>query len=83
MQILTGKHWTELVDPYGRVRERIEGNEGDGNPIEILTVSTNLNPSELPETKLPTKEHTQAGPRPLVYMQHRTALSGVSEKGHT
>ena len=68
MQILTAKHWTELGDPYGRVRERSEGNEGDGNPIEILTLSTNLNPSELPETKLPTKENTQAGQRPLVYI---------------
>ena len=68
MQILTANHWTELADPNGRVRERNEDNEGDGNPIEILTVSTNLNPLELPETKLPTKEHTQVGPRPLEYM---------------
>jgi hypothetical protein len=68
LQILTAKHWTELGDPYGRVRERSEDNEGDGNPIEILTVSTNLNPLELPETKLPTKEHKQVSPRPLVYM---------------
>jgi hypothetical protein len=29
-------------EPHGRVRERIEGTEGDGNPIGRLTISTNL-----------------------------------------
>jgi hypothetical protein len=33
MQILTANHWIEVEDPYGRVRRRIEGAEGDGNPI--------------------------------------------------
>jgi hypothetical protein len=60
MQISTAKHWTEVGDPCGRVRGRIEGTEGDGNPIGRPTVSTNLDPWELPETKPPTKEHTQA-----------------------
>ena len=64
MQILIAKHWTEVRDPYGRVRGRIEGAEGDGNPIGRPTVSTNLDPWELPETEPPTKEHTQAGLRP-------------------
>ena len=50
MQILTANHWTEVRDPYGRVRGRIEGTEGDGNPIGRPTVSTNLDPWELPET---------------------------------
>jgi hypothetical protein len=36
----------------------IEGNEGDCNPIGRTTVSTNLDLSELPETKPPTKNHT-------------------------
>jgi hypothetical protein len=44
MEILTAKHWTEVRDPYGRVRGRIEGNEGDGNPTGRPTVSTNLEP---------------------------------------
>jgi hypothetical protein len=43
MQILTAKHWTEVGSPYERVRERIEGAEGDGNPIGRPTVLTNLN----------------------------------------
>jgi hypothetical protein len=33
-----------------------EGAEGDGNPMGRTTVSTNLDPSELPGTKLLTKE---------------------------
>ena len=57
MQILTGKHWTEVRDSYGRVRGRIEGAEGDCNPIGRTTVSTNPDPLELPETEPPTKEY--------------------------
>ena len=57
-------HWTEVRDPYGRGMGRIEADEGDGNPIGRTTVSTNLDPWELQETKLPTKEHTRAGPSP-------------------
>ena len=49
----------EVRDPYGRVRRMIEGSEGDGNPTGRPTVPTNLNPWKLPETELPTKEHTQ------------------------
>ena len=52
----TANHWTEISDHYGRVR--IEGAEGDGNPIGRTTVLTNLDPWELPETKSPTKEDT-------------------------
>ena len=38
--------------------------KGDCNPIGRPTVSTNPDPSELSETKPPTKEHTLAGLRP-------------------
>jgi hypothetical protein len=44
MQILTANHWTEVRDPYGGVRGRIERTEGDGNPIGRTTVSTNRDP---------------------------------------
>jgi hypothetical protein len=37
MQIPTAKHWTEFRDTYGRVAGRIEGPEGDGNPIGRTT----------------------------------------------
>jgi hypothetical protein len=57
MQILKVNHWTEVREPYGRVRRRIEDAEGDGNPIRKPTVSTNINPWELSEIKLQTKEH--------------------------
>jgi hypothetical protein len=38
----------EVGDFYGRVRGRIEGTEGDDSPIGRPTVSTNLDPRELP-----------------------------------
>ena len=51
MQILTAKHWIEVRDPYGRVGGRIEGAEGDGNPIGRPAISIKLDPWELLETK--------------------------------
>ena len=60
MQILIANHWTEVRDPYGTWGQ-IEGAEGDGDPIGRKTVSTNLDPWELPETKPPTKELTWSG----------------------
>lgn len=35
-----------------------------GTPTGVPTELTNLDPWELSETEPPTKEHTQAGPRP-------------------
>ena len=32
MQMLTSNHKNKVGDPYGRIRRRIEGDEGDGNP---------------------------------------------------
>jgi hypothetical protein len=61
-------HWTEVRNPYGRARGRTEGAEEDSNPMGGTTVSTNPVPSELPEPKLPTKEHTWAGPGTATYV---------------
>jgi hypothetical protein len=61
MLILRANHWTEVRDPYGRVRGRTEGAEEDCNPVGRTTLSTNPDPSKLPETKPPTKEHSWAG----------------------
>ena len=58
MRIPTYKHWAEIGNLFGRVRERIEGPQGDGNPTGRLTVSTNLDPWELLETEPSFKEHT-------------------------
>jgi hypothetical protein len=44
MQIFTAKHWAELRDPYGKIRGRTEGAEGDCNPIGRKTISTNWTP---------------------------------------
>jgi hypothetical protein len=58
MNILTAKHLTEARGPYGRVRRRNKGAEGDGNPIgNQPTVSTNLDPWKFPKSKSPNKEH--------------------------
>ena len=66
----------EIEDPYRRVRGRIEGTEGNGNPPGRPTVSTNLNPWEFPENELPTRGHTWADLRP----QH-LCNRGLSERG--
>lgn len=54
----------------------IEGTEGDCNPIGRVTLSTNLDPWELPETKPSTKEYTQAGLLPYVAETALFDLSG-------
>jgi hypothetical protein len=46
-----------VVDPYKRDRRRIKGAEEDCNPIRRTTESNNMESSELPGTKPPTKEH--------------------------
>jgi hypothetical protein len=43
MHILIANHWTEVWDPHGRVRGRIEGTEGDRITIGRPTMSTILN----------------------------------------
>lgn len=40
MQILIGKHWTEVTDPFGIVRGKTEGAGEDGNPIRKPTMLT-------------------------------------------
>jgi hypothetical protein len=67
MQVLIANHWTEVSDPYERVRGRIEETEGDGNLIGRPTLSTNLEPWVLPETKPPITKHTWAGPWPQTH----------------
>jgi hypothetical protein len=57
MQILTANHWTEAEDPYGSIKGRTEEAEGDCNPTGRTTVSTDPVISDLPEAKLPNKEH--------------------------
>jgi hypothetical protein len=60
MQILMAYHWIEVGDQYGKIRGRAEGAEEDCNPVG-RTLSTNQDPSKLPETKPKTKAHTWGG----------------------
>jgi hypothetical protein len=64
VHILRANHWTEVWDPYERVRGRTEGDEEDDNTFRRPTVSTNLDRWEYPETMPTTKEHPWAGQRP-------------------
>ena len=83
MQMLSANHWIEIRRQYGRVGERIEGAEGDGNTMGRITVSTNPDPSELPETNPKTMEHTWTGSFPWAHMSKRTALYGLIRRGCT
>jgi hypothetical protein len=65
------------------VRGWIEGTEGNINPIERQTVSANLEPLELPESELLSKEHTQACLRPRHICVKKTALYGLRGRGIT
>jgi hypothetical protein len=58
----------EVRNPCGKARGRIEGTGRGGNPIKRPTVSTNSDPWELPKTKPPTKEYTQASLRSSSHM---------------
>ena len=44
MQKLTDKHWSDDIDPYGRIRGRTEEPDKHGALIVRATVSTNLDP---------------------------------------
>jgi hypothetical protein len=61
MQILRVNHRIEVEEPRGRVLGRTEGAEGDCYAIGRKIISTNPDPSELPEANLPTKEHIWSG----------------------
>ena len=67
MEILTTNPWIEVWDLSGRVQGRTAGPEGDCNPIGSRILSTNPDFSEIPETKLPIKEHmwVDCGPEHL------------------
>ena len=42
MQIFTSNQWTEVDEPCGWIRKRLEESEEEGDPIRRPTVSTNL-----------------------------------------
>ena len=72
MKILTTNHWTEVRNPYGRVRAQTKGADGDCNPIGR---AIKLDTSELPETNLKTKEPPPPPPpKKNGYGHHSNAL---------
>jgi len=58
----------EVWDFYAGVWGRIESPVRNRNSTGKLTEATNLNPWELSETELPTKDHTRVGLRPMMHM---------------
>ena len=61
MQTPTAKQWMELGNFYGRIGGRIAAPKGIGTPQEDQQSQLTL---WLSESEPPTKEHTQAGPKP-------------------
>jgi hypothetical protein len=73
----TANYWTELRDPYGRVRGRIEGAVRDCSPIGRTTVSTNQTPQRFQRLSYQPKSI-----HGLVCSFHYIlALSGLSGRG--
>lgn len=66
--MLVANHQIEHREPNGSVRGRTEGAKGEGHPTERTRVLTNPDPWKLPETELPTRQHTQASLRPLTHV---------------
>jgi hypothetical protein len=76
--ILKTNHWTEHGDPYGRVRGRTEGAEGD-NPIGRTSILANCTTQSSHGLKLQPKS-THGGTHGFSYMRQRMALSGINER---
>ena len=57
-QILTPNQWTEVSDPCGWIRERLEEVEEEGDLVGRPAVSTNLDPQGLSDTEPPTRQNT-------------------------
>jgi hypothetical protein len=56
MQILTPNQWIEAGDSCGRIREKLEEAEEEGDPIGRPAVSTNLDSRDLSDTEPPTRQ---------------------------
>jgi hypothetical protein len=79
MQIFAPNQWTEADDPCGSIRERLEEAEKEGDPVGVPAVSSNLDPGDLLNTGLPTRQHTPADMRPPIYSRGLLGLGTVRE----
>ena len=69
-QLLTPNQWSEVEDPCGWIKERLEEAEEEDDPIRRPTLSTNLDSWDLSDPQPPRRQHTLAGPRSLTHIQH-------------
>ena len=68
MQRPTAKHQEELGESCERVRDKTEQARGVKDTTRRPTESTNLDPEELTESELPTKEHAGLNLGPPTYL---------------
>jgi hypothetical protein len=80
MQIFAPNQWTEAADPCGLIRERLEEDGEEGNPVGGPQISINLEPRDLSNTGLPTRYHLPADMRPPTYIYSRGLLGLGSVK---
>jgi hypothetical protein len=74
------QHWTEADDLCDWIRENLEENEEQENPIRIPAVSTNLGPWDLSVTEPPTRQDTPADMRsPTHYSRGLLGLDLIRE----
>jgi hypothetical protein len=80
MKIVTANQWTEVGDPWGWMRGKLEKAEEEGDLIRRPIVSKNLDPWDLSDTEPPTRQHTPADLSPRTHIQQRTlGLDSVRE----
>ena len=82
-QIFIPNQWTEAYDLCGWIKENLEENEEQGNPIRTPAVSTNLGPGDLSYTKPPTRQDKAADMRSPIHLQQRIARSWLNQRRFT
>jgi hypothetical protein len=80
MQIFIPNQWAKVDDLCGWIRENIEEDEKQGNPISIPTVSTNLGPWGLTDTEPQTRQDTTADMRSPTHVEQRIARSWLNQR---
>jgi hypothetical protein len=83
MQVIIRKQWTEADDLCGWIRENLEEDGEQGNPIRTPAVSTNLGTWELSDTDPPTRQDTPADMTSPTRLQQRIARYWLNQRRFT
>jgi hypothetical protein len=76
---INGQKQLAPVVELGRLKEA----EEKGDPVGGPTVSFNLDPRDLSNTGLPSRQHTSADMRSSIHIQQRIAGSVLIQRGCT